>query len=320
MNTKTILYMAPILGITGALYRNEYSRFFDGYDHAVTPFIKSSKGRRSTLKDILPKNNDTSFKIIPQVLDKDPDDFVPLAKAIFDLGYDTLNWNLGCPLAMVRNKGRGSGMLPLADDIVKFLDKVVPEIPNHLSIKVRLGSESPRDLARLLPRLNDIPLKEIIIHPRTGKQMYEGDANLDAFQEALSLTKHPIVYNGDIKSVKTFKALSKRFPEISRWMIGRGGVTDPFLPEEIKALTHCTYKEKLDRFLSFHNAVFTAYQKKLSGSAHLIGKMKEVWRYWAEAFEGGDKVFYKITRTRTADSYISTVNNFFGKRPELKGE
>ncbi|MCK5450542.1 MAG: tRNA-dihydrouridine synthase family protein [Candidatus Omnitrophica bacterium] len=314
---KKTLYMAPILGVTGSSYRNAYSRFFEGYDCAVLPFIKSSKGRRSTLNDILPERNNARFKLIPQVLDKDPEYFIPVAKAIFDLGYDTLNWNLGCPLPMVRNKGRGSGMLPLLEEITAFLDKVLSKIPNRLSIKVRLGSTDNKALAKLLPRLNNFPLEEIIIHPRTGKQMYKGEVDLDAFQEALSLTKHTIVYSGDIDSVKTLKTLSKRFPRVNRWMIGRSGITDPFLPEEIRHITHYTDREKLDRFLSFHAAVFAGYQKELSGPAHLIGKMKEVWRYWADAFEGGNRLFFKITRTKTVKTYLLTVSDFFATHPNL---
>ena len=315
---KPTLYMAPVLGITGWVYRNAYSRFFGGYDFAITPFIKSSKGRPSTLWDIRPENNDVRFNIVPQVLDRDADNFVPLARSIFDLGYDTVNWNLGCPLPMVRKKGRGSGMLPLPHEIVSFLEKVMPNMPNKLSIKVRLGSESATDLVKLLPLLNDVPLKEIIIHPRTGKQMYTGEVDLDAFEDAISVTKHKIVYSGDINSVKTFKMLSERFSSVSGWMLGRGGITNPFLPEEIKGFPQSTDQEKLDRFLAFHDEVFLGYQKELSGPGHLIGKMKEAWRYWADAFEGGNRLLFKITRTKTADKYRATVSDFFGKKPKLR--
>ncbi|MBU1084713.1 MAG: tRNA-dihydrouridine synthase family protein [Candidatus Omnitrophica bacterium] len=311
--------MAPIQGITGALYRNAYSRHFDGYNYAVTPFIKSSIGRRSTLRDILPEKIDTRFEIVPQVLDRHAAHFITLAKAIFDLGYDTLNWNLGCPLPMVRKKGRGAGMLPLSGEILAFLEKVVPNIPNKLSIKVRLGSENPKDLTKLLPLINGIPLKEIIIHPRTGTQMYTGNADLDAFEEALGLTTHNVVYSGDIDSVKKFEKLLARFPEVSGWMIGRYGITDPFLPEKIKVITgRHTLDEKSDRFRSFHDTLFAAYKKELSGPGHLIGKMKEVWLYWSAAFDHGDKLFHKIARTKTADKYRSVVDEFFDARPKLK--
>ncbi|MDD5491957.1 MAG: hypothetical protein PHV60_04675 [bacterium] len=65
---KPILYMAPIQGITNCEYRNVYSRIFDGYDLAVTPFIRSCAVTSTTctaLRDLYPQNNDTKFALIP---------------------------------------------------------------------------------------------------------------------------------------------------------------------------------------------------------------------------------------------------------------
>ncbi len=313
---KPILYMAPIKGVTGCIYRNIYSRFFNGYDIALMPFFMNINGRRALLKDALPERNDAGFTLVPQILHKDPKDFIALANRLYEIGYKTVNWNLGCPLLMIRKKKKGSGLLPYSDEIVKFLDEVTSGSPNQISIKVRLGSEEKSDLLRLLPMLNDLPLKEIIIHPRTGKQLYEGEVDIAAFEESLSLSNHTIVYNGDIDSLEKYKMLEKRFPMIDRWMIGRGGITDPFLPEKIKGIDDPGGNGELDRFISFHSALFEAYQSDLSEQAHLIKKMKEVWRYWAKAFEGGGRIFKKLSRAKSIYKYSDMVDRFFRSRPQ----
>ncbi len=166
------------------------------------PFLKNATGKRSSLRDVLPERNDAGFTLIPQILHKSPKDFIVLAKSLYEMGYETVNWNLGCPLPMVRKKKKGAGLLPFSDEIVDFLREVISEIPNQVSIKVRLGAEDKSDLSRLLPMLNGLSLKEIIIHPRTGKQLYAGEADIDAFEECLPLSRHTIVYNGDIDSHK----------------------------------------------------------------------------------------------------------------------
>ena len=308
--------MAPIMGVTGCIYRNVYSRFFDGYTLAVMPFISNSKGRRSSLRDVLPERNDVRFELIPQILDKKPGDFIVLAKNLYDMGYKTVNWNLGCPLPRVSKKKKGSGLLPYSDEIVDFLNEVIPAIPNQISIKVRLGSEDERDLPKLLPMLNDLPLKEIIIHPRTGKQLYSGEADVSAFEESLSLSKHTIVYSGDIDSPEKYKALSNRLPTVNRWMIGRGGLVNPFLPEQIKKIEVDHGDRKIDRFAAFHKSLLESYQKELSGQAHLIGKMKEVWRYWIKAFEGGDRLFLELSRTKSVKNYLTTIEQFLQLNPK----
>ena len=317
---KPFLYMAPIVGVTGCLYRNIYSKTFDGYDSAVMPFIASCEASRfkaSYIRDILPERNSARFELVPQILSKHPKDFIVLAKAMFDLGYKDINWNLGCPFAKVRKKGRGSGLLSFPDEIISFLEEVLPVMDNQLSLKVRLGSENSHELLKILPRLNDFPLKEIIIHPRTGKQEYKGNVDLAVFQECLSLTRHTIVYNGDIHSLEIFNALEKQFSTIHRWMIGRGGITNPFLPEEIKGLPLSSGDERKKRFICFHNEIFSSYQKDLSGPAHVMDKMKELWFYWSKAFLLGEEVYLKISRVKSLDKYAAVTEAFFQKNDSL---
>jgi len=144
------LYMAPMKGFTDHLFRSAFADHFGGFDLAVAPFITSKQGPRiksKYVKDVLPENN-TRMPVVPQILSKTAADFIVLANYLYDLGYDTVNWNLGCPYPMVANKQRGSGMLPYTDRILAFLDRVIPEIRGSLSIKVRLGWEENADIFR----------------------------------------------------------------------------------------------------------------------------------------------------------------------------
>ena len=195
--------LAPLKGITDALFRNTFAEFFDGVDWAVTPFLSTTSGPRvktSHLKDVLPENN-RRLPVVPQVMSKRAENFLPLAMALRDLGYDTVNWNLGCPYPMVAKKGRGSGLLSNPEAIERFLDRVLASMPHKLSIKMRLGRHREDEIFQLLPILNRYPLKEVIIHPRTGVQMYNGVPNLDVFEKCLTLCRHPVIYNGDIVGI-----------------------------------------------------------------------------------------------------------------------
>lgn len=318
---KPIIYMAPIQGVTNCVYRNVYSRFFSGYDYAVTPFIKNGSdvnAKSKAMRDLFVERNTATFRIVPQVLTNDPADFIVGAQAMFDLGYETVNLNLGCPHKRIRNKKRGSGLLPDPERIIRILHEVIPSIPNQVSLKVRLGSTQNTELYQLLPLLDDMPIKEIIIHPRIGTQMYAGTVDLDAFEQCLSLTRHDVVYNGDIDSLATFQALSERFPTVHRWMIGRAGIINPFLPEQIKGIFADSAKTQRKRFANLHNVMFAAYQEELSGPGHLIDKMKELWCYWAQAFEGGKRVVRKISLTRNVENYTDVVRKFFDTQPSLR--
>lgn len=306
------LYLAPIRGITDAMFRTLLHQHFPGFDSSVAPFINPQRHtnfKEKLLRDVLPEAN-TALPTIPQLLQTDPQEFLILASRLEDLGYSQLNWNIGCPAPMVTGKNRGSGFLPFPDKIIAFLDSVLPKLRATLSIKTRLGFREKSELLSLLPRLDDFPLDEIIIHTRLGKQMYRGSTDPDSFARCLTTSRHRLVYNGDITSHTVFKQLQRQFPSINRWMIGRGALADPFLPGEIKGyIFH--QEEKLLHLKHFHDALFTHYQERLDGPAHILGRMKQIWCYLIHCFPGQEKTLKKITKAKQIGNYQQIISSLF---------
>lgn len=308
-----MIYLAPLQGMTDRIYRNLFPIYFNGVDMAIAPFISSSKKIKpanTLLREFYPENN-TGLPFIPQIMSARPEDFALLANALFDIGFGTINWNLGCPFPMVVKKGRGSGMLCYPDRIASFLEKAVPAMKPRLSIKLRLGLKYSDEILEILPIFNQYPIDELIIHPRTGAQMYEGEVDLDRFEQCLGLSKHRIVYNGDIDSFEKHAMLSKRFSTVDRWMIGRGLLADPFLAERIQFGIQKPYAEKIRIVRAFHDHLFDEYLKRLSGPSHITSKMKEVWTYMAGFFENKERIRKKINKTHNRDHYTDVINQIF---------
>jgi tRNA-dihydrouridine synthase B len=313
-SVKTLfLSLAPLRGFTNALYRNLFAVHFQGIDSAIAPFISTLSAKqinRSHIKDILPENN-RGMPVVPQIIGNDPASFIQLAVICNNLGFDTVNWNLGCPAPMVANKRRGSGMLPHPDSIQAFLDDVLLHIPTRLSIKTRIGREKKEEIFKLLPIFNQYPITELIIHPRTGIQMYNGKVDLDTFEECLPLLNIPVTYNGDISDYESFTGLQTRFKTVSRWLIGRGVLSNPFLPEILRSGEE-NIPQPVERFKHFHDDLFEAYRAELSGPTHLIDKMKSYWLYFFSSFENGGNLFKKIKKVSTLKKYEETVDHFLG--------
>lgn len=309
-----MIYLAPIQGITDRIYRNVFPKYFSGVDCAMAPFISTSKRKKVEnviLRELDPEIN-TGLPVIPQILSRDPEDFIPLADRLYQMGYTTVNWNLGCPFPVVVNKGKGSGMLCYPSAIERFLENTVPSIKAKLSIKLRIGLAYPDEILALIPIFNRYPVEELIIHPRTGKQMYEGDVDLETFSRCIEISRHEIVYNGDIDSPGKFKMLSERFPSVKKWMIGRGILSDPFLAEEIRPENRRSREDKIKIIRSFHDELFAEYSKVMSGPAHITDKMKSIWTYLGSFFENGDKIRKKIHKAQNVKHYIDIVDSIFG--------
>lgn len=312
---QPFLYLAPIRGLTDALFRNTLASHFAGFDAAVAPFISSQKKslyEDKMIRDVLPENN-TTLPIVPQLLHTDPEDFLVLARRLAGLGYTHINWNLGCPAPMVARKKRGSGLLPYPEKIVDLLSRVLPELPIELSIKTRLGFNDISETRVLLPELDRFRLKEIIIHARLGKQLYKGTTDPDGFAECLQLSNHILSYNGDINDIETFRLLADRFPDIHRWMLGRGALGNPFLAEEIKGYPQQTAEQRKTRLYNFHEELFNRYTERLDGPSHLLGRAKHLWLYLITSFPGNKKLLKKILKSNTLAGYREAVDLLFEK-------
>lgn len=173
-------YLAPMEGITGYIYRNAYEKFFHNIDKYFTPFIVANKSKSlktKELRDVLPENN-KCMNIVPQILTNDSEDFIITSKRLQQLGYNEVNLNLGCPSGTVVSKNRGSGFLALRDELDRFLEEIFTLENMKISIKTRIGKDSPEEFYELIKIYNKYPLEELIIHPRTRNDFYGNKPNL----------------------------------------------------------------------------------------------------------------------------------------------
>ena len=303
------LLSSPLQGFTDYRFRNAFHEYFGGIDTFYAPYIRLNGKliiKPKYERDLLRKNNDT-LEVIPQIMTNSAEEFLFVTKYVQELGYDELNWNLGCPYPMVVNRGMGSGLINDPEKIDAILKRVHNETDIIVSMKMRMGYEHSGEILDLLPVLAKYPLKNIAIHARIGKQLYKGGVDLDAFQRCVDHSTHKLYYNGDITTVEGYRALVERFPMLDHWMIGRGLIADPFLPSMIKANTLDYPADRLDRFSRFHDTLFYAYEQQLSGANHVLLKMLHLWEYFITAFKQSPKGLKRIKKAKSIAAYDEAV-------------
>jgi len=307
------LLSSPLQGFTDFRFRNAQNKLFGGIDTYYSPYIRLNGKlviKPSYERDLLPENN-LGLEVIPQVITNDADEFLFVAKYVRELGYKELNWNLGCPYPMVTKSGMGSGLISNPEKINTILHRAHTESDIIVSMKMRLGYENSEEILDVLPILDTYPIKNIAIHARIGKQLYKGGVHLDAFQQCIDNTKHKLYYNGDITSVAKFHEMQQRFPSIDHWMIGRGLISDPFLPSMIKNDTTEYPVNKMELFSAFHDTLYAIYSESLSGSAHILLKMYHLWEYFSTTFSNPHKVLKKIKKAQSIRNYEAAVAEIF---------
>jgi tRNA-dihydrouridine synthase len=307
------LLSSPLQGFTDFRFRNAQNKLFGGIDTFYSPYIRLNGKmiiKASYERDLLPENN-LDLEVIPQVITNDADEFLFVAKYVRELGYKELNWNLGCPYPMVTKSGMGSGLISNPEKINHVLERAHNESDIIVSMKMRLGYETTEEILEALPILDKYPIKNIAIHARIGKQLYKGGVHLDAFQQCIDNTKHKLYYNGDITSVAKFHEMQQRFPSIDHWLIGRGLISDPFLPTMIKNNTEEYPENKIELFSAFHDTLYAIYSESLSGSTHILLKMYHLWEYFSATFSDPHKVLKKIKKAQSIRNYEAAVAEIF---------
>ncbi len=325
--TDQKLILAPLQGFTDLVYRKVYACHFSGLDEALAPFIstlgKEGRINPKRLAGVDPSEN-RAIPVVPQILGNNADEFVFLADHLYRMGHTHVNWNLGCPHSRIVKKMRGSGLLPYPDRIDRFLDTVLQKTGCGLSVKVRLGRYETGEIFRLLRVFDRYPLKEIILHPRTGSQVYTGKADVDAFLAVYESTGHKLVYNGDITGPETFYSVQKKLPGIHDFMIGRGVLADPFLPSRIKrGRPAASYEENssLSKIYQFMADLFEAYLAlpgKKSDPWKITCRMKGFWSFLESSFVSGRVPFKKILGSDSPRAYRKAVAEFFSGGPQYR--
>ncbi len=262
------LILAPLRGVTIRCFREVFAEAIRdaGFNEAITPFIAANAGvdpiKNAELRSANDGGSGTSdFRMTPQFIGKDPAALRHCLERVKEVGFETADLNCGCPYPMVRNKGRGSGILRAPGVLEKMLSvgcEVMGE--GRFSVKARLGVDRNDELDALMPMLNSFPLRFLTVHPRNARQMYDGECDWAAFDRIAAVAKMPLVANGDIP----FPPPQSRGDAL---MVGRGFIRWLGGRDDI-----C---ELLRRYID-------ASRDELCGDRAVLGRMKELVAYWKE--------------------------------------
>ena len=304
-----ILSFAPLEGVTYSPYRRLHARFFPGADRYFAPFLApDGQGRvkASALRELEPDAN-RGCCLVPQILCSCAEAFLPLSRELAAMGYTELNLNAGCPSGTVVPKHKGAGMLLDLRSLDLFLDRVFSGTDLRVSVKTRLGVESPEEFPAVLALLNRYPISELILHARDRRGLYRSVPDLGAFAAAFAASRAPVCYNGNILSPAHARQVLSRVPALDRMMAGRGAVADPALFRRLRGGPPLE-QEELSDFLA---ALLSAYLDSGIGEYHALGRMKELWYYVNHKFPGCQRELKALNKARSLADYRDAAAAFF---------
>ena len=259
--------------------------------------------------------NNAGLHAVPQILSNKADETLWAIEEMADRGYEEINLNLGCPMPTVAKKKKGSGLLKYTDELDAYLSGVFEGLSKRdtsrpdvkISIKTRLGTDTTEEAEGLVRIYNRYPLSELIVHPRSQKDLYRGKADREAFLLVLRESINPVVYNGDLQTPQDVEEIAEICAREERnmdsVMIGRGLLADPSLVRECRGGAKVTSQE----LGAFHDALYKRFQETLPGDSVVLSHMKELWFYMGNLFPDGGKCLKEIRRATRRAEYEAAV-------------
>lgn len=303
------IHFAPLQGYTDQAFRNIHHKIFGGVDSYYTPFIRCEKESTIRKKDLRDLEEDSTGKLIPQLIASSPEEFHLVAETIVKAGYTQIDLNMGCPFPILARRSKGAGILPFPDRVVSLLECMEKYPTIGFSVKIRLGWADVSESMQLLPILHNYPLQHITLHPRLGIQQYKGTPDLEGFSRFYEQCKHPLIYNGDIHTTNDILKITEKFPHLAGIMIGRGLLENPMLALEYMQGNTLTATGRSKKLMTFHTELFNYYAARLQGNHQILTKMKSMWEYLLP--DADRKQRKHICKSRTLETYQESVSALF---------
>ena len=311
------LYFAPMEGITGARYRQAHRACFGGADRYYLPFLSPTRDHLFTpreLRQVSPEAN-ARLEAVPQLLTREPADFLWAARALGEMGYGEVNLNLGCPSGTVVAKGKGAGLLADLPALERLLEGIFSGDlgGTRVSVKTRMGMVSPVEFGPLLELFGHYPISLLIIHPRVREDYYRHPVRRGEFLDFLPQVGLPWCWNGGVTDRESFDRAAA-LPGVRGVMVGQGLLADPALARKFRGGPPASREE----LRQFHDLLYQSYLADFGSQRNTVFHMKEVWRYLSRLFDGGDKVFKQIKKAQDAPAYEGAVDRIFRELPLLE--
>ena len=293
-NIQIPVLAAPLQGVTDNVWRMAQHDVFGGVEAYYAPFMRVEHGevRRKDLRDVDPERN-TGITLIPQILACQPDHALMMVEALKHMGYTRIDINLGCPFPPIALHRKGAGMLA-HPDLVETMFKALATVGDvEYSVKMRIGWDQNDQWRDILPLMDTIKPVSIAIHPRTGKQQYKGELDIEQFEALLAASPWPVVYNGNLRTVEDIQEIIQRYPTLAAVMVGSGLAANPgmFAPDAMP-----------DDYRRFHDLLVEGYTQQLNGGeAQLVRHLQDIWQTFLPGTS--HKLFKAIRKSRTLEQY-----------------
>ncbi|WP_353423325.1 tRNA-dihydrouridine synthase [Staphylococcus xylosus] len=306
---RPFFVLAPMEDVTDVVFRHVVSEagrpdvFFTEFTNTESfchpEGIHSVRGRLTFTEDEQP--------MVAHIWGDKPEHFREMSIGMAEMGFKGIDLNMGCPVANVATKGKGSGLIQRPETAAEIIQAAkAGGLP--VSVKTRLGYSEIDEWRDWLKHVFEQDIANLSIHLRTRREMSKVDAHWELIGEIKKLrdeiAPHTLLtINGDIPDRKTGLELAEKYG-IDGVMIGRGIFHNPYAFEK-EPREHTS--EELLGLLRLHLDLFDKYSKKES---RLFKPLRRFFKIYVRGIRGASELRHQLMSTNTTDEARELLDEF----------
>lgn len=312
---RPFFILAPMEDVTDIVFRHVVSEaarpdvFFTEFTNTESfchpEGIHSVRGRLTFSEDEQP--------MVAHIWGDKPDQFRETSIQLAKMGFKGIDLNMGCPVANVAKKGKGSGLI-LRPDVAAEIIQATKAGGLPVSVKTRLGYYEIDEWKDWLKHVFEQDIANLSIHLRTRKEMSKVDAHWELIEAIKNLRDEIapntlLTINGDIPDRKTGLELAEKYG-IDGVMIGRGIFHNPFTFE--KEPREHTSKELLD-LLRLHLSLFNKYEKD---EIRQFKSLRRFFKIYVRGIRGASELRHQLMNTQSIAEARALLDEFEAQMDE----
>ncbi|HGZ4914602.1 TPA: tRNA dihydrouridine synthase [Staphylococcus aureus] len=312
---RPFFILAPMEDVTDIVFRHVVSEaarpdvFFTEFTNTESfchpEGIHSVRGRLTFSEDEQP--------MVAHIWGDKPEQFRETSIQLAKMGFKGIDLNMGCPVANVAKKGKGSGLI-LRPDVAAEIIQATKAGGLPVSVKTRLGYYEIDEWKDWLKHVFEQDIANLSIHLRTRKEMSKVDAHWELIEAIKNLRDEIapntlLTINGDIPDRKTGLEPAEKYG-IDGVMIGRGIFHNPFAFE--KEPREHTSKELLD-LLRLHLSLFNKYEKD---EIRQFKSLRRFFKIYVRGIRGASELRHQLMNTQSIAEARALLDEFEAQMDE----
>ncbi|CXH47279.1 tRNA dihydrouridine synthase B [Staphylococcus aureus] len=312
---RPFFILAPMEDVTDIVFRHVVSEaarpdvFFTEFTNTESfchpEGIHSVRGRLTFSEDEQP--------MVAHIWGDKPEQFRETSIQLAKMGFKGIDLNMGCPVANVAKKGKGSGLI-LRPDVAAEIIQATKAGGLPVSVKTRLGYYEIDEWKDWLKHVFEQDIANLSIHLRTRKEMSKVNAHWELIEAIRNLRDEIapntlLTINGDIPDRKTGLELAEKYG-IDGVMIGRGIFHNPFAFE--KEPREHTSKELLD-LLRLHLSLFNKYEKD---EIRQFKSLRRFFKIYVRGIRGASELRHQLMNTQSIAEARALLDEFEAQMDE----